>query len=64
MNWSDVIGFSIIGFVVVFAVLFITVCAFDEMMEKSLKSEGCDECNSEEIERNVTKSYREVDSDK
>ena len=50
MNWSDVIGFSIIGFVVVFTVLFITVCVFDEMMEKSLKSEGCDECNSEEIE--------------
>ena len=50
MNWSDGIGFSIIGFVVVFTVLFITVCVFDEMMEKSLKLEEHDGWDAEEIE--------------
>lgn len=54
MDWLNIIGFSIIGFVTVFAVLFIIVCVFDEMMEKSLKSEEHDECNSEENERNAT----------
>ena len=56
MDWLSFIGFLVIGFFVlfavfaVFAVLFIIVCVFDGMMEKSLKSEGYDECNSEETE--------------
>ena len=57
MDWLNIIGFLIIGFGAVFsvfAVLFIIVCVFDGMMEKSLKSEGYDECNSEETERNAT----------
>ena len=57
MDWLNIIGFLIIGFGAVFsvfAVLFIIVCVFDGMIEKSLKSEGYDECNSEETERNAT----------
>ena len=57
MDWLSLIGFLIIGFgalFAIFAVLFIIVCVFDGMMEKSLKSEGYDECNSEETERNAT----------
>lgn len=54
MDWLSIIGFSIIGFVLVFTVLFIIVCVFDEMMEKSLKSEGRDECNSEGNKRSTT----------
>ena len=54
MSWLNIIGFSIIGFITVFTVLFIVVCVFDEIMEKSLKLEGHDECNSEETERNAT----------
>lgn len=54
MDWLSIIGFSIIGFVLVFTVLFITFCVFDEMMEKSLKPEGRDELHSEEIERDAT----------
>ena len=57
MDWLNIVGFLIIGFFAlfaIFAVLFIIVCVFDGMMEKSLKSEGYDECNSEETERNAT----------
>ena len=57
MDWLNIIGFLIIGFFAVyavFAVLFIIFCVFDEIMEKSLKSEGCNEYNPEENERNAT----------
>ena len=57
MDWLNIIGFLIIGFFAlfaIFAVLFIIVCVFDGMMEKSLKSEGYDECNEEENKRSAT----------
>lgn len=54
MTCLDIICFFVFGFVAVFTVLFIIVCVFDEMMEKSLKLEERDECNSEENKRSAT----------
>ena len=50
MDWLNIIGFLIIGFGAVFAVLFIIFCVFDKIFEKSLKLEEHDEWNAEEIE--------------
>jgi flagellar biosynthesis/type III secretory pathway M-ring protein FliF/YscJ len=53
MNWLNVIGFFVIGIVLVFIVLFVIVCVFDRMMEENFKLEKRDEWNTEEIERNA-----------
>ena len=53
MNWLNIIGFFIIGFVILFAVLFLIVCAFDRFMEGQFKLDERDEWCSEEIERNT-----------
>lgn len=53
MNWLNFIGFFIIGFVILFAILFFVVCAFDSFMEGQFKLEERDEWSSEEIERNA-----------
>ena len=53
MNWLNVIGFFIIGIVLVFTVLFVVVCVFDRIMDEHFKLEEHDEWNSEEIERNA-----------
>ena len=53
MNWLNVIGFFVIGIVLVFTVLFVVVCVFDRMMEESFKLEKRDGWNTEEIERNA-----------
>ena len=54
MNWLNVIGFFVIGIVLVFTVLFVVVCVFDRVMEESFKLEKRDEWNTEEIERNAS----------
>lgn len=53
MNWLNVIGFFIIGFVILFAILFLIVCVFDRCMEGQFKLDERDEWCSEEIERNA-----------
>ena len=50
MTCLDIICFFVFGFLAVLTVLFIIVCVFDEMMEKSLKLEEHDGWNAEEIE--------------
>ena len=53
MNWLNFIGFFIVGFVILFAILFLIVCAFDRFMESQFKLDERDEWYSEEIERNA-----------
>ena len=53
MNWLNVIGFFIAGLVILFAILFLIVCAFDRFMESQFKLDERDEWYSEEIERNA-----------